>query len=210
LLSALNTVDADDTNAQFPKEGVYFDGAIFEGIAYEFDTGTGRLLKEQDFRPQPPAPCREWDRSGRLEADLDRVRPDGTSESVTYYPDGQIRGVHLDKMGWGRTLEGRLRSLILWPGYPKVELQRVPFRVDPMLYLAGRGITDEFLERLEDLPCLEHLTLDDTKISARGLERFRVSTKLKYLGTYDKNGFKDADVRKLLAHFPGCEWDRRD
>src|SRR5215475_3328487 len=82
LLGALNTVDADDTNAQFPKEGVYFDGALFYGIAYAFDTGTGRLLTEQDFRPTAPAPMREWDRFGRLEADLDRVRPDGTSESV--------------------------------------------------------------------------------------------------------------------------------
>jgi hypothetical protein len=29
---------------------------LFEGVVYAFDTDTGMLLKEQDFRPEPPAP----------------------------------------------------------------------------------------------------------------------------------------------------------
>jgi hypothetical protein len=209
LYCALQFVEPEETNEQFPVEGDYLDGVFFEGIAYGFDEDTGRLLKEEDYRQEPPAPCRKWFRSGALMADFGRVRPDGTWESVRYREDGQICGVQMRTMGWGRTPEGRLRSLRLLPGYPEDDLPRVPCRVDPMLYLAGQGVTDEILERLEDLPCLEQLTLDNTAISARGLEGFHVCTNLKELGTYSKNGFADADVRKLLARLRGCKWDRR-
>jgi hypothetical protein len=211
LFEELITVDADDTNAQFPEEGVYFDGALFYGVAYTFARDTGRLLEEQDLGPTVPAPGREWFPSGALEADYDRPRPDGTWESETYYEDGKTRTValQLHVMGWGLTPEGRLRTLSLWPGYPEKDLQRVPFRVDSVLYLAGRGITDEILERLEDLPSLEDLELYTTSVSARGLERFRVCTNLKKLLTGNNTDFGEADVRNLLAHFPGCKWDSR-
>jgi hypothetical protein len=209
LLDALITVDADDTNAQFPTEGVYFDGVIFEGVAYDFDENTGMLLKEQDLGPTAPAPGREWFPSGALEADYDRPRPDGTSESETYYENGQTSTVALDGMGWGLTPEGRLRTLRLWPGYPENDLQRVPFRVDSTLYLVGRGVTDEIVERLEDLPRLEDLELDNTSVSARALERFRVCTNLKKLVTPNNTGFGDADVQNLVSGLPGCVWRRR-
>jgi hypothetical protein len=84
----------------------------------------------------------------------------------------------------------------------------VPFRVDSDLYLVGEGVTDQIAERLEDLPRLEQLHLDETRISVKGLKRFRVCTNLKELVTENNNGFRDTDVRKLLAHLPGCKWDR--
>jgi hypothetical protein len=164
------------------------------------------LLKEQDLGPTAPAPSREWYPSGALDADYDRVPPDGTWESETYYENGQTSGVD---MGWDLTPDGRLRTLRLWPGYSENDLQRVPFRVDSILYLAGPAITDEIPERLEDLPRLEDLELDNTSVSATALERFRVCTKLKDLVTRNNTGFGEADVRNLLARFPGCKWDSR-
>jgi hypothetical protein len=210
LFGELITVDADDTDAQFPTEGVYFDGAFFYGVAYDFYPDTGRLLLEQDFRPEAPAPMREWYPSGALEADFGRMRPDGTGESVSYFEDGEIHTVAMSDMGWGITVEGRLRTLLLYPGYPENDLQRVPFRVDSILYLVGPAITDEILERLEDLPRLEDFELENSSVSANGLERFRVCTNLKKLVTRKNAGFGEADVRNLIAHLPpACEWKHR-
>lgn len=209
LFEEVITVDDEDTNEEFPKEGEYFDGVLFYGVAYEFDAETGRLAQELDFGPTAPAPSREWFPSGALEADYDRPRPDGTYESIVYYENGQISTVAAPEMGWGITPEGRLRTLRLWPGYPENDLQRIPYRVDSTLGIYGKGITDEILERLEDLPFLEDLELSNTTISPKGLERFRVCTNLKELTTRNNTGFSDADVRKLLARLPGCEWKRR-
>jgi hypothetical protein len=209
LFKALTFVEPEQTNAQFPTEGDYLDGVFFDGVAYAFDNDTGMLLKEQDFRPEPPAPCREWYRSGALQADRDRVRPDGAWESETYYENGQTSGVHMRSMGWDITPEGRLRTLRLLPGYPEGDLQRTPSEVDSRLYLAGHGVTDQIVERLEDLGQLQHLHLDSTNISAEVLRQLRVIVNLKELVTRNNTGFGEAELRKLLVGLPGCKWDSR-
>ncbi len=209
LFEEVITVDAEDTTEEFPREGEYFHGVLFYGVAYEFDAETGRLAQERDFGPAAPAPSREWYPSGALEGDYDRPRPDGTWESETYYEDGRTSTVELDRMGWGLTPEGCLRTLRLSPGYPENDLQRVPFRVDARLSLTSQGVTDEVVERLEDLPRLEYLRLHDTGISARGLARFGVCRNLREFITEGNTGFGDADVQNLLARLPGCEWKRR-
>jgi hypothetical protein len=209
LFEEVITVDAEDTNEEFPKEGEYFSGVLFYGVAYEFDAETGRLAQERDFGPTAPAPSREWFPSGALEGDYDRARPDGDSESETYYEDGRTSTVEAPGIGWGLTPQGHLRTLRLRPAYSNTDLQRLPFRVDSRLWLASQGVTDEIVERLEDLRCLEYLCLDGTRISASGLARFRVCTNLKEFVTENNTGFGDADVQNLLADLPGCEWRRR-
>jgi hypothetical protein len=209
LFEEVITVDCEDTNEEFPKEGEYFNGVLFYGVAYEFDAETGRLAQERDFGPTAPAPSREWYPSGALEGDYDRPRPDGDSESETYYENGQTSTVEAPGIGWGLTPEGRLRTFHLRPAYFNTDLQRVAFRVDSILYLAGEGVTDAIVERLEDLPRLERLRLDGTRISARGLERFRPCTELKELVTENNRGFGDAGVQNLLARLPGCKWKPR-
>jgi YD repeat-containing protein len=209
LYPALTLVTADETTARFPEEGAYLAGVFFDGVAYAFDPDTGALLQEQDFRPTKPGPSRKWSPSGALKAEFDRVRRDGTTESVTWHDNGQLRSIESPEMGVRYTEEGRLRSLYLEPGCPGEALDRLTFRADRRLCLGAEGVTDEILGRLEDLPHVERLELNGTGISARGLERFHVCTNLKKLTTRPNTGFEEADVRKLLARFPGCEWDDR-
>ena len=209
LLSALTFVQPEETDPQFPREGVYLGGTFFEGVGYAFDKGTGLLLKEQDFRTEPPAPCREWYPSGVLQADLDRWRPDGAWESETYYEGGQTRTVESDKIGWGLSPEGDLRTLRLAPGYPKADLQRVPLVVDSRLYLASAGVTDEILSRLDGLSRVGYLHLDGIGASPTGLEVFIACVDLKELVTRNSAGCRDTDVRKLLAGLPSCQWTPR-
>jgi hypothetical protein len=210
LLEALTTIGYDDIDEEFPEEGEYFDGAIFEGVAYGFDEDTGMLLQETDFRQDDPGPSREWFDSGVLSSYYSQRRPDGSSVSETYYPDGQIRTFEGDKVSWSQTEQRRLRTLRLTPGYPESDLRPVPMEVDTtLLSLTGKGITDDFLERLTGLETLEKLYLSGTGISGKGLEKFRVCSKLQELLTYPGNEFNEDEVRQLLAFAPNCEWSNR-
>jgi hypothetical protein len=209
LFQALRLVSADQTNKRFPEEGAYLRGAPFHGVAYAFDPGTGALLQEQDFHPTQPGPLREWYPSGALRAELDRLREDGTYESETWHENGQSEGVESLKLGFGYTPEGRLITLRVSPDCSTNDLDRLAFRVHSVLDLAGPGVTDEVIGRLEDLPRLEDLALHGTTVSARGLERFHVCKNLKSLTARKNTGFGEADVRSLLAGIPGCEWDGR-
>lgn len=207
---ALTIVSVDEADERFPEEGAYLDGAPFQGIAYAFDEATGVLLAEEDFHPTEPGPSREWYPSGVLKAELGRQGQDGTTESETWYENGQSAGVESLKWGFGLTQEGRLRTLRVASDCAISDFDRVAFRADSILDLAGPGVTDAVLGRLEDLPRVENLELSRTGISARGLERFHVCTNLKKLTTRNNTGFGEADVRNLLAHFPpACKWDRR-
>jgi hypothetical protein len=78
-----------------------------------------------------------------------------------------------------------------------------------LLSLTGKGVTDEFLERLTNLEALEKLYLRRTGISGRGLEKFRVCSKLRELLTYPGNEFNEAEVRQLLTYMPNCRWSNR-
>jgi YD repeat-containing protein len=211
LYSALTLVTFDDTNEQFPEEGAYLDGVLFDGIAYAFQPRTGALVAEQDFHPEHPGPSREWDPSGTMKQDFGRVRPDGRTESLTWHENGLLRSIEAPDLGVYYTPEGRLRSLYLKPGCPESELARLTFRVDSeMLGLGSQGVTDAFLERLEDLHGVEYLILDDSGLSPAGLARFQVCTNLKKLTTMKNTGFGKEDVRELLAHIPACDWWDRD
>jgi len=92
-------------------------------------------------------------------------------------------------------------------GLPEDALKRLPCRVDSRLFLAGPGVTDSVLARLEDLIRVEILELSRTGISASGLERFRAFTNLKKLTTRNNTGFGEVEARSLLACFPGCRWN---
>jgi hypothetical protein len=210
LLEALTTVGHDEIDEEFPEEGEYFDGAIFEGVAYGFDEDTGMLLQETDFCRDNPGPCREWFDSGVLSSYYSQRRPDGSSVCETYYPDGQIRTFEGDNVSWGQTEQRRLRTLRLTPGYPEPDLCPAPMEVDTtLLSLTGKGVTDDFLERLTNLETLEKLYLCRTGITGKGLEKFRVCAKLQELLTYPGNEFDEADVRQLLTSTPHCEWSNR-
>jgi hypothetical protein len=209
LFAALTLVTFDETDEQFPEEGAYLDGVPFDGIAYAFDLNTGALLQEQDLHPTQPGLWREWDPSGALKVEFDRVGEDETTESETWHANGQSAGIESIDWGFGYTPEGRLITLRLLAGYPESVLDRVNFRVASVLGLAGPGVTDEVVERLEDLPRVEDLELHRTSISASGLERFHVCTNLKELRTRKNTGFGEAEVRDLLARIPGCAWDGR-
>lgn len=202
--------EALTTDEQSPEGHDYFDGAIFEGVAYTFDADTGMLLEETDFRPDPVGPCRTWFDSGVLSSYSGQRRPDGSSVSELYFTDGRVYAFHGDKISWSQTEQGRLRTLSLRPGYPESDLRPAPMAVDTtVLYLAGKGVTDELLERLTNLEALEKLDLDKTGISGKGLEKFRVCSKLEELLTYPGNGFNEADVRQLLTFMPHCRWKNR-
>ena len=210
LLEAVLSVEPDDVSEQYPKEGDYFEGVPFEGVAYTFDADTGMLLEETDFRPDPVGPCRAWFDSGVLSSYSGQRRPDGSSVSELYFPDGQVYAFYGDKISWSQTEQRRLRTLSLRPGYPESDLRPAPMEVDTtLLRLAGKGVTDDFLERLTHLEGIEKLHLDGTGISAKGLEKFRVCSKLQELLTYPGNEFNEADVRQLLTFTPNCRWSNR-
>jgi hypothetical protein len=209
LFPALTLVSVDETDERFPEEGAYLDGLPFHGIAYAFDQDTGVLLQEQDCHPTQAGPSREWYPSGALRAEFHRAREDGTNESETWYENEQRATIESLHLGVDYTPEGRLRTLRLEPGYPENDLDQLTFRADSRLGLYGEGVTDELLERLVDLPRVEHLELCGTGISAKGLKRFRACTNLKKLKTPRSSGFGLADVQDLLAHLPGCAWDGR-
>jgi hypothetical protein len=209
LLGALTIVSVDETDEHFPEEGTYLDGAPFHGIAYSFDRDTGALLKEEDLHPTQRGLSREWYPSGARKAESDRAREDGTYESEAWYENGQSTGIESRDWGFSYTSEGRLRTLRLDRGYPKKVFDQITFRADSMLFLAGPGVTDEVLERLEDLPRVKDLELSRTRITARGLERFYACMNLTNLTTRGNRRFTVADVRKVLARIPNCEWDRR-
>jgi hypothetical protein len=204
---AIKIVSVDETDERFPAEGAYLDGAPFHGIAYAFEQNTGVLFAETDFHPTEPGPSREWYRSGAPKAESDRPRQDGSTESESWHENGQSAGIKSVTWGFGLTPDGRLRTLRLELGFPKDALERLTFRVDSMLFLAGPGVTDSELARLEDIIRVEDLELSRTGISASGLGRFHVCTNLKKLTTRNNAGFGEADVRNLLAHLPACKWD---
>jgi hypothetical protein len=209
LLNAVLSVELDDVNDRFPEVGDYYDGALFEGVAYRFDRETGMLRQETDFRTEPVGPSREWFDSGVLSSYDCQRRPDGSSVSELYFPDGQVRTFYGDKIRWNQTEQRRLRTLYLAPGFPESDLRPAPKAVDAVLRLSGKGVTDDILERLTNLEALEELDLDKTAITAKGLETFRVCSKLRRLLTYPGNEFNEADVRQLLAFTPNCRWSAR-
>jgi hypothetical protein len=165
--------------------------------------------REPVSHPGRPEPVREWYPSGALRAELDRVREDGTFESETWHENGRSAGVEALELGFGYTQDGRLITLRVSSECPEADLARVTLRVHSVLDLAGPGVTDELVGRLEGLAGVEDLVLSRTTITARGLDRFRSCTNLKSLQTRKNTGFGEADVRALLADLPGCEWDDR-
>jgi len=165
--------------------------------------------RKPDSHPERAGPVREWYPSGALKAEFDRVREDGTFESETWHENGLSAGVEALELGFGYTPDGHLITLRLSPDCPEADLARVTFRVHSVLDLAGPGVTDEVIGRLDGLARLEDLMLSRTTITARGLDRFRGCANLKCLRTRKNTGFGEADVRALLADLPGCEWDGR-
>lgn len=208
LFQALTSVTSDDIDARHPRAGEYLDGMPFGGVSYTFDPDTGTLLEEQDFDPEG-GPGREWYPSGALLAERERLRPDGLRESLCYDEGGRITAVAMDRMGWDLTPEMRLRTLRLNSGYPDGDIVRVPPQVDARLRLSGEGITDHIVAWLDDLPRLERLVLDGTRITASGLAQFGVCVSLRELVTLTNPGFIDDHVRVILTHLTACKWDRR-
>lgn len=205
-IEALFLVSEDETCEHHPEAGAYLGDAFFDGIAYVFDPSTGVLLREQDLGL---GATRSWYPSGQLKSELDRQRPDGTYESETWYESGRSAGVESLNLGYGYTLDGRLRRLGIAPECPKSEIDGLTFKVDSILDLAGPGISDRVVEQFVDLRRVEHLELHRTAISPAGLARFCDCTGLKFLRTRKNSGFGEADVKALLARLPNCSWDGR-
>lgn len=209
LVQTLANVTPAEIDARHPEVGDYLGGELFRGVAYTFEPDTGMLLEEVDFDVDGGGPSREWNPSGELRAERDRMRRDGNRESVSYDENGRIRSVSMSDMSWSLTPELRLRVLLLDPGYPEDDLQRIPVDVDVRLRLCGRGVTDRIIGSLEGLPRVEHLALDKTGLTVAGLSRLSVCVDVKELVTYANPGFTDEDIRGLLARWPRCKWDRR-
>jgi hypothetical protein len=209
LHEELVVVSEDDMSQDFPEEGAYLNGTIFQGVAYTFDQNTGFLLREEYIHPTQIGPSREWYPSGNLKAEFDRIRDDGATETETWHENGERAAIESLTFGVGYTSKGRLRTMRLEHSFLKSDLDRLTFCVDSILDLAGPGFTDEIVERFEGLSGVLDLEIRRTNLSAAGLIRFHSCTSLRKLKLRGNSGFEETSVRDLLGHAPNCEWDGR-
>lgn len=209
LYSALNLVSIDNVSDQFPREGAYLNSSFFDGIAYAFDTKSGILLREDDLHSDGVGVSREWYPSGQIKSEFNRFGPDGVRESETWHENGQRAGIQSEGWGAGYTSSGTLRTLRLESSYPTSALCRLNFGVDEVLDLAGPGIADDIVVRLDGLPRVKDLELRRTTLSPRGLDTFLACSHLKEFCVRRNSGFDERDVKQFLTHFPDCSWDGR-
>lgn len=205
LQEALDQIEPPEPSRQYPMDGYYFSGVLYQGVAYHFDKTTGVLLREEDYRFDPPGRSREWFASGVLKRDTEVVRPDGSEVSESYYPNGRVSTCLAEKIRWGQTEHQRLRNLYLEPGYSETEFLFIPMIVDTdLLGLTGKGITNETLKRFARLEDLAKLHLSTTAVTAKGLDVLRSCTHLRQLLLYPNNEFSEEDARNFVASIPNC------
>ncbi|AMV27477.1 hypothetical protein VT84_23960 [Gemmata sp. SH-PL17] len=192
-----------------PTEHATLNGTPFHGVSYSFDPATGSLLQELDLHPTRPGPSREWFPSGRPKAEIDRARPDGTTESEAWYENGQRETYESLDLDAGYTPDGRLRTLRVECDCADGDLDRLSFSADSVLDLAGPGVTDAVVERLAGLSHVEDLELRRTNVSATGLMRFSACLGLTRFRVRRNAQFGEVDVRNVLARLPNCQWDGR-
>lgn len=199
----------DDVDGMNPNKHleVYWHGSYFRGVAYDFDSA-GRLITECTFVRATPSACREWYPSGSRRG-LTSTTSGPTFNKEFWYPNGTRQVLAFAGLSAGWDKSGRLHGMSL--KLPPGELWRLSnseLEVSNTLVLGEKGVNDALVLQLSGLDKLVELSLQETMITPRGLELFRVATDLRILYADDNSLLGDEDIHAFLEFFPKCEWRR--